>query len=53
MHLTNVFFGGMCLKRNKFYYPTDARNIKGKLCIQKCKDDYQLTRELIRKPRKG
>ena len=38
---------------NKFYYPTDDRNMKSKLFIQKCKDDDQLTRELIRKPRKG
>ena len=35
---------------NKFYYPTDDRNMKAKLFIQKCTDDYQLTRELIRKP---
>ena len=24
---------------NKFYYPTDDRNMKAKLFIQKCKDD--------------
>ena len=35
---------------NKFYYTTDDRNMKA---IQKCKDDYQLIRELIRKPHKG
>ena len=40
-------------KLNKFYYPTNDRNKKAKLLIQKCKDDYQLTRELIRKPHKG
>ena len=37
-----------CLK--KFYYPTDDRNMEAKLFIQRCKVDYQLTRELIRKP---
>ena len=29
---------------NKFYHPTDDRNTKAKLFIQKCKDDYQLTK---------
>ena len=38
---------------NKFYHTTDDRNMKAKLFLQKCKDDYQLTRKLIRKPHKG